>query len=87
MSAPWQRAHERLVTQLQVREHRRPERPEPRLGGRPAGKTVATEQRKRRIAALLEQGKSKKEIAALLEVSLKTIQNYAAAIDEEKANG
>lgn len=86
MSAPWQRVHERLVTQLPVREHRRPERPEPRVGGRPRGSTVATDHRKRLIAGLLEQGMHKKAIAEQLDVTLKTVQNYAAVIEEEKAN-
>lgn len=87
MSAPWQRAHHELLQVLPVRTHRRPPDPEPRQGGRPAGTTAYSEQRRRLIRRLLEEGLHKKEIAKRLDVSLKTVQTYAAAIAAAEPQG
>lgn len=88
MSAPWQRAHYQLLEQgIPVRSHRRPPDPEPRAGGRPAGTTATTEARRRLIGRLLREGLENRAIAQRLDVSLRTIQNYARAIAEENTDG
>ena len=79
MSTPWQEAHERLLSSLTVHTHRQPER---RVdSGAPEGRGSCLEQ----VRRLRKLGRSRKQIAAVLRISVQAVGKHWRAIDAEES--
>lgn len=92
-TAPWQRAHARLMEALPVRTHRRradeppPENVPPRHAGHHTRSSAAAAQRRLQIRALHARGLSVKQISLHMQLSDRCVENHLKAIAEEEARG